>query len=110
MIRLKFGAPARALASAAVAALLAACGSDAAPAAEQLARDAETSGLAEAPDPVVVEVQAGGAPTRVVLHGVDLTGVSERALQKMGFRAQVPESLEEYYQPPEKRKFRQKTE
>ena len=75
MIRLKFGAPARALASAAVAALLAACGPDAAPAAEQPARDAETSGLAEAPDPVVVEVQAGGAPTRVVLHGVDLTGV-----------------------------------
>lgn len=49
-------------------------------------------------------------PKMMAKSGVDLTGVSERALQKMGFHAQVPESLEEYYQPPEKRKFRQKAE
>lgn len=49
-------------------------------------------------------------PKMMAKSGVDLTGVSERAMQKMGFLAQVPESLEEYYQPPEKRKFRQKAE
>jgi ectoine hydroxylase-related dioxygenase (phytanoyl-CoA dioxygenase family) len=49
-------------------------------------------------------------PKMMAKSEVDLTGVSERALQKMGFLAQVPESLEEYYQPPEKRKFRQKAE
>jgi ectoine hydroxylase-related dioxygenase (phytanoyl-CoA dioxygenase family) len=45
-----------------------------------------------------------------MMRGQDLEGVSEKALQKMGFFAQVPESLDEYYQPPEKRKFRQKPE
>ena len=49
-------------------------------------------------------------PKIMTKSGVDLTGVSEKAMQKMGFYAQVPESLDEYYQPPEKRKFRQKTE
>jgi len=49
-------------------------------------------------------------PKMMAASGVDLTGVSERAMQKMGFYAQVPESLDEYYQPPEKRKFRQKVE
>lgn len=49
-------------------------------------------------------------PKIMAKSGIDMTGVSEMALQKMGFLAQVPESLEEYYQPPEKRKFRQKTE
>lgn len=49
-------------------------------------------------------------PKIMAKSGVDLTGVSEKAMQKMGFYAQVPESLDEYYQPPEKRKFRQKTE
>ncbi|HEX8111340.1 MAG TPA: phytanoyl-CoA dioxygenase family protein [Kofleriaceae bacterium] len=49
-------------------------------------------------------------PKMMAASGVDLTGVSDRALQKMGFYAQVPESLEEYYLPPEQRKFRQKTE
>jgi len=42
--------------------------------------------------------------------GLDLTGVSEKAKQKMGFYAQVPESLDEYYLPPEQRKFRQSNE
>jgi len=45
-----------------------------------------------------------------IMAGIDLTGVSEKALQKMGFLAQVPASLDEYYLPPEQRKFRQKTE
>lgn len=37
----------------------------------------------------------------------DLSGFSEKALQKLGFLAQTPASLDEYYAPPEKRKFRQ---
>jgi len=49
-------------------------------------------------------------PKIMAKSSVDLTGASEVALQKLGFYAQVPESLEEYYQPPEKRKFRQKAE
>ena len=44
------------------------------------------------------------------MSSLDLTGVSEHALQKLGFRAQVPASYEEFYAPLEKRKFRQKTE
>ena len=40
----------------------------------------------------------------------NLSGVPETALQKLGFLAQVPASYEEYYQPPEKRKFRQPVE
>jgi ectoine hydroxylase-related dioxygenase (phytanoyl-CoA dioxygenase family) len=44
------------------------------------------------------------------MAGIDLTGVSERALQKLGFRAQVPANYEEYYAPPERRTYRQKTE
>lgn len=49
-------------------------------------------------------------PKMMAASGVDLTAVSDKALQKMGFHAQVPESLDEYYQPPERRKFRQKAE
>lgn len=49
-------------------------------------------------------------PKMMAASNVDLAGVPERALQKMGFFAQVPESLDEYYQPLEKRKFRQKAE
>ena len=49
-------------------------------------------------------------PKMMAASGVDLTGVSEKAMQKLGFYAQVPESLDEYYQPPEKRKFRQSNE
>lgn len=44
------------------------------------------------------------------LAGVTLTGVPEQVLQKLGFLAQVPASLDEYYLPPEKRKYRQKVE
>ena len=46
---------------------------------------------------------------RAMSH-LDLTGVSEVALQKLGFHAQVPASYDEYYVAPEKRKFKQKTE
>ena len=46
-------------------------------------------------------------PKMMAASNVDLTGVSERALQKMGYYAQVPESLDEYYLPREQRKFRQ---
>lgn len=49
-------------------------------------------------------------PRMMSASGVDLAGVREKALQKMGFYAQVPESLDEYYLPLEQRKFRQKAE
>jgi ectoine hydroxylase-related dioxygenase (phytanoyl-CoA dioxygenase family) len=42
-----------------------------------------------------------------MLGDQDLSGFSERSLQKLGFLAQTPTSLDEYYVPPEKRKFRQ---
>ena len=42
-----------------------------------------------------------------VMEGMDLSGVSEKALQKLGFYSQVPASYDEYWAPPEKRKFRQ---
>lgn len=45
-----------------------------------------------------------------MMDGMDLAGVSETALQKLGFRAQVPASYEEFHAPAEKRKFRQKPE
>ncbi|WP_426736362.1 phytanoyl-CoA dioxygenase family protein [Myxococcus faecalis] len=40
----------------------------------------------------------------------NLTGMSSRARQKLGFLAQVPASLDEYYAPPSQRKFQQETE
>jgi len=45
-----------------------------------------------------------------VMSGMDLTGVPEVALQKLGFRAQVPASYDEYYAPPEKRTYTQAVE
>jgi ectoine hydroxylase-related dioxygenase (phytanoyl-CoA dioxygenase family) len=36
--------------------------------------------------------------------------ITEKAKQKLGFFAQVPASLDEYYLPPDQRKFRQKAE
>ena len=44
------------------------------------------------------------------MDGIDLRGVSDRALQKMGFHAQVPASYDEYYVPPAERKFKQPVE
>jgi hypothetical protein len=41
---------------------------------------------------------------------MDLAGVSQQALQKLGFLAQVPANYDEYYAPIEQRKFRQKAE
>lgn len=43
---------------------------------------------------------------RAMAH-MDLSGVPEKALQKLGFLSQVPASYEEYYAPPHLRKFRQ---
>jgi ectoine hydroxylase-related dioxygenase (phytanoyl-CoA dioxygenase family) len=45
-----------------------------------------------------------------MLSGQDLSGLPERALQKLGFLSQVPASLDEYYAPPEQRKCRQSME
>ena len=45
-----------------------------------------------------------------LLADQDLSGVSERALQKLGFQSQPPQSLDEYYAPPEGRTFRQRYE
>jgi ectoine hydroxylase-related dioxygenase (phytanoyl-CoA dioxygenase family) len=49
-------------------------------------------------------------PTMMATSGVDLNGVADKAMQKLGFHAQVPASLAEYYAPPEQRKFRQRAE
>jgi len=46
---------------------------------------------------------------RAMAH-MDLSKVSQQALQKLGFLAQVPASYDEYYVSPEKRKFKQPTE
>jgi len=41
---------------------------------------------------------------------MDLSRISEKIQQKLGFFAQVPANYDEYYLPAEKRKFRQTTE
>lgn len=41
---------------------------------------------------------------------LDTASLPARARQKLGFDAQVPASYEEYYAPPEQRKFKQKAE
>jgi ectoine hydroxylase-related dioxygenase (phytanoyl-CoA dioxygenase family) len=43
------------------------------------------------------------------MTGMDLSGVSDRVRQKLGFFAQPPASLSEYYLPPEQRSYRQPT-
>ncbi len=43
---------------------------------------------------------------RAMAH-MDLSNVSEKALQKLGFLAQTPASYDEYYAEPAKRKYRQ---
>jgi ectoine hydroxylase-related dioxygenase (phytanoyl-CoA dioxygenase family) len=45
-----------------------------------------------------------------LMSGTDLTALSVRAQQKLGFFAQVPSSYEEYYSEPEQRKFKQSVE
>jgi ectoine hydroxylase-related dioxygenase (phytanoyl-CoA dioxygenase family) len=42
-----------------------------------------------------------------IMEGLDLTDVSKIALQKLGFYSQIPKSYDEYWAPPEKRKFSQ---
>ncbi len=42
-----------------------------------------------------------------LMSDVDLEGVSENARQKLGFHAQAPTSLDEYYAPLDQRMFRQ---
>ena len=44
------------------------------------------------------------------MANMDLSSVSEKALQKLGFLAQTPANYDEYYVTPEKRKYRQKYE
>jgi len=44
------------------------------------------------------------------MKGLDLSNVPENVLQKLGFYAQPPTSLEEYYAPPDKKPYRQKSE
>lgn len=46
---------------------------------------------------------------RAMQH-IELGNVSQQALQKLGFLAQVPASYDEYYTSPEKRKFKQAAE
>ncbi len=46
---------------------------------------------------------------RAMAH-MNLSGMSTKAAQKLGFHTQVPASLEEYYLPAEQRKFKQKAE
>ena len=46
---------------------------------------------------------------RAMAH-MDLSNVSQQALQKLGFLAQVPANYDEYYVAPEKRKFKQPIE
>ena len=44
------------------------------------------------------------------LQDTDLSNLSEFVKQKLGFYAQVPANYDEYYQPIENRKYRQKME
>ncbi|MCU1336546.1 MAG: Phytanoyl-CoA dioxygenase [Bryobacterales bacterium] len=46
---------------------------------------------------------------RAMAH-MDLSGVGDRVLQKLGFLSQVPANYDEFYAPEERRKFRQKPE
>jgi ectoine hydroxylase-related dioxygenase (phytanoyl-CoA dioxygenase family) len=46
---------------------------------------------------------------RAMAH-MDLSGVPERVLQKLGFLSQPPANYDEFYAPPEKRTFRQRYE
>ena len=43
------------------------------------------------------------------MAAMDLTGVSDQVKQKLGFFAQPPASLDEYYLPPDRRSYRQPT-
>jgi hypothetical protein len=47
-------------------------------------------------------------PRAMASHGCDISALSERARQKLGFHSQPPASYAEYYAPPERRTFKQK--
>lgn len=49
-------------------------------------------------------------PRAMAAAGIDVSDVPERALQKLGYLAQVPASYDEYYAPPAERKYRQPAE
>ena len=49
-------------------------------------------------------------PRAMTNHGCDVGALSERARQKLGFLSQPPSSYDEYYAPPERRTFTQKTD
>lgn len=44
------------------------------------------------------------------MSSIDMSGVSDRVKQKLGFFTQVPASYDEYYAPPDKRKYTQPVE
>lgn len=44
------------------------------------------------------------------LQHQDLSGLTAMGMQKLGFFAQAPSSIEEYYRPPEARTYRQRSE
>lgn len=44
------------------------------------------------------------------MSNIDLTSLSEKAKQKLGFYTQIPANYDEYYVPFDQRKFKQKTE
>lgn len=49
-------------------------------------------------------------PRAMELYGTDTTGISDFGLQKLGFFSQPPVSLEQFFAPPEKRSYRQRSE
>lgn len=49
-------------------------------------------------------------PRALESAGLNTATLSEAARQKLGFDAQVPANYDEYYAPPERRKFKQRTE
>jgi ectoine hydroxylase-related dioxygenase (phytanoyl-CoA dioxygenase family) len=44
------------------------------------------------------------------MAGIDMTNASQAVKQKLGFFTQVPASYDEYYAPPERRKYTQPVE
>lgn len=49
-------------------------------------------------------------PRAMEAAGIDLKDIAPEAMQKLGFFAQVPANYDEYYAPPEQRKYRQPVE
>ena len=66
--------------------------------------------LSDVRDRVVIATKTGATTRERVMQDVDMTGVSDAVKQKLGFFTQVPASYDEYYAPPEKRKYKQPVE